>query len=67
MIDPSRFAEDVANHKTFSKPLPQKSDTEAVEDWEDEGGASTGSGGDTLVDHSLPAPVNEVTKEPTCT
>jgi hypothetical protein len=47
MIDPSRFAEDMATYPgfvfpepAFSNPVQRKTDSEAIEDWEDEGGAS---------------------------
>ena len=63
MIDPSRFAEDVASHATPSNRIQQKTDAEAVEDWEDEGGASSHSGG-IVVANDLE---NEVKEEAKCT
>ena len=63
MIDPSRFAEDAADHAPFSKQIEPKSDAEAVRDWEDEGGlygpSESGNGADDL----FPARPNESKKD----
>ena len=67
MIDPSRFVEDVATNPMFPKELEQKSDAEAVKDWEGEGGASNHSGGSVVSRDLSVVPGNEVKEEAQCT
>ena len=67
MIDPSRFAEDVATNATSAKQLEQKTDAEAVKDWEDEGGASSHSGKSAAARDLSLVPTNELNEETKCT
>lgn len=66
MIDPGRFEGDAAN-ATFPKQLQQKTDTEAVEGWEDEGGAFSHSGDSIVVSDLSLVRGNEVKKGAKCT
>jgi hypothetical protein len=67
IIDPSRFAEDVAIDATTPKQVQHKTDAESVEDWEDEGGAS-GHSSKSAVAHDLSlVPGNELNEETKCT
>ena len=63
LIDPSRFAEDVPSNATPSNQIQQKTDADAVKDWEDEGGASSHSG-KIVVANDLE---NEIKEEAKCT
>lgn len=66
IINPSRSAKDAASKATISQPVQHKTDAEAVEDWEDEGGASSHSG-ESIVVNSSPVPGSEARKEAKCT
>ena len=67
MIDPSRFAEDMAGNAISAKQIEQKTDAEAVEEWEDEGSASSHSGGSVIVSDLSLVTENEIKGEAKCT
>ena len=66
-IHPDRCAEEPATNQPAWKQLAQKTDAEAVEDWEDEGGAPSHSGKSTVVNDLSFVPVKAIEKEATCT
>ena len=66
MIDPSRFAEDLETNPTFPKQHRPKTDTEAIEDWEDEGGASSHSPESIVIGDSCQVPGNRVKEVSKC-
>lgn len=67
MIDPERVAEDVATDPAFSEPVDRKTDAEAVENWEDEGGTFSRSGNGVIVNDAVQIRGNEIRKESHCT
>lgn len=67
MIDPGRFAEDVAGNPPFSTHLQQKADTEAMQDWEDEGGTSAPLGETTAAGDFPVVPPGTAGKGTECT
>ena len=64
MSDPNRLAEDVA---TFSKDLRQRTDAEAVEDWESEGGARRHAAKSIVIEDLSLVPEYQIGKESKCT
>jgi len=67
MIDPGRFVESEATNGTSSKQLQQKTGAEAVEEWEDEGGALSHPGDRIVISDLSPIRGNKVKKGAKCT
>jgi hypothetical protein len=67
MITPAGFVEGAPTNAKSAEPQQQKTDAQAIDDWEDEGGASSHSGQRIVVPELPPTRGNEVKKEAKCT